>query len=142
MAEKTDNLVELIDTLVTQSTFSLDAVKGIEALRVSAAKSQYDLDTYQRMYREKSNEFDQLGTRYNDLIKRATDIEAREKATSALELKVAVAEARAAVYSEVVGKMFGNRILREQALVGHVVPTPQGYPSLHSTSDRKTVEEA
>jgi hypothetical protein len=97
-----DTLVQMIETLVQEKTFSLDALEAIKVLRDKAVKLQEELDATKRMLESINAAREVLSTEKTHLlmqldtwIKRESDLLARERNMFALEQRTAVAEAKA-----------------------------------------------
>lgn len=98
----TENLVQMIETLVQEKTFSLDALEAIKNLRDKAEKLQDELEKTQRTLADTQSRRSAL-TAENALLteelnvwkNRESAILSREKTMYALEQRTAVAEAQA-----------------------------------------------
>jgi hypothetical protein len=115
-----NELTNLIDTLVQQKTFSLEAVGLIKDLRDKAADLENKLKNSQvngeHQRRDIQNNEAAIRRQNDELAKwakREADIQAREAKMTELEKMVAVETTRATVYSVCMDKMLANRIVRE-----------------------------
>ena len=149
-----DELSKLIDQLVQQKTFSLDAVEQVNALREKAKEVEKNLTFAQSALESKRREILQLEHKVSsrdDVIQKWEDrekaLQAREAKMSALEQEVAVSTATARVWDEAMRRMLANRTLRET--VTSSVPVVRSYGSSsgevvehHNKTDTVTREEA
>lgn len=145
-----NDLTTMIENVVREKTFSLDAVQAIEEIRKKAAKLEADLETSRS---ETKNYGAQLSTAKAEIAEwsiRSSAIDARDKAVAEREKKItelektsAVAAAESSILRGVVDKVFANRTVRESILTDQPVAyTASGstYPSTHYQQKRDNIE--
>lgn len=114
-----DTLVQMIETLVQEKTFSLDALEAIKVLRDKAVKLQEELERKNKsldsalarvseLTVEKAAATEQLGV----WKKRETDLLARERIMYGLEQRTAVAEAKADAFLTSMKITFAPNLVR------------------------------
>lgn len=116
----TDELTKLIDNLVEQKTFGLDALGPIKDLRDRAAKQEAALkESSDRIGKlealgyQKDNKIKLLESDVRDWAQRQAEIENRERKVFELEKASAVAVAQSGVWSDAFHTIFKNTITRE-----------------------------
>lgn len=143
MVTKNDNLVQMIETLVQEKTFSLDALEAIKALRDKAeslqrtlAETQTNLAAQRDLSASLTAERDAIRAELNLWKARETELEKRERSIFALELKAAVAEAKAEAWQTSMKITFAPNLVRNsvQSYGGRSNPNG-GYDS---TNDNRT----
>lgn len=114
-----DTLVQMIETLVQEKTFSLDALEAIKVLRDKAIRLQEDLERKVKSLDEHSarnaallNEKDHLVTQLDTWIKRESALLNRERNMFALEQRTAVAEAKADAFLTSMKITFAPNLVR------------------------------
>lgn len=130
----TDELTKLIDTLVEQKTFGLDALGPIKDLRDKAARQETALNNannsileYRRDMAAKDAEISRLQSDINDWSQRQAEMENRERKVFDLEKASAVAVAKSEVWGDAFHSIFKNTIVRET--INRDVPLVRGYSS-------------
>lgn len=116
----TDELTKLIDNLVEQKTFGLDALGPIKDLRDKAATQESQLRASQREVQQNQNDLRardvqiaNLRAEVKDWTQRTAELENRERKVFDLEKASAVAMASSAVWSDAFHSIFKNTIVRE-----------------------------
>ena len=121
-----DTLVQMIETLVQEKTFSLDALEAIKVLRDKAVKLQEELDATKRTLAESraarealnaekttlNAEKTTLNEQLNGWTTRETELLNREKTMFALEQRTAVAEAKADAFLTSMKITFAPNLVR------------------------------
>lgn len=140
-------LTEMIDALVAEKTFSLDGVKAIEALRVSAEGLQKKLasaieqsDSYLKGREEMTALAASRAAEVASWQTREAAISKRELAMTELEKRSAVSDARAETVKECFGLVFRNAVVSETAMrnVPLVQPSPGGGSYVSSGNESET----
>jgi len=145
-------LIDLIDRMVVEKTFSLDALEVVKKLKEKAEKLESDLKSanaaatnWKQSLDARKAEVLQLQAEIAWWVKRENDLKSRELQITALEQKVAVAEARYWTQNETVSMFLKLPSVRRNITetIGHVVPPSGGltYPTVYQAQDRtETVE--
>lgn len=127
-----DELTKVIDKLVEQKTFGLDALGAIKDLRDKAAKQEENLKDAKREIDERrgaeiraSNEVKRLTFVVNDWTQRQAELENRERKVFDLEKASAVAVAESKVWDRAFSSIFKNTIVREQ--INRDIPVTRNY---------------
>jgi chromosome segregation ATPase len=117
--QKTDNLVQMIESLVQEQTFSLDAVEAIKALRDRAESVQQKLEETQQTLQKTRDQVTEVTAKAESLReelnawkKREAELATRERNIFALEMKAAVAEAKADAYQTSMKITFAPNLVR------------------------------
>lgn len=145
------DLTRMIDALVEQKTFSLDAVGSIKDLRDRAVGLETDLTEATGKIKLASAENQRLNgiisTRDEDLNKwraRETALMAREAKMTDLEKQVAVEMAKSGAIHSCFDKIFANRMVREsvtRSVPTVITPTYQGgMPQTTYNTENTNVE--
>lgn len=144
-------LTDIIDTIVSEKTFTAEGLRAIENIRGRAETLETQLtianghiQTLNKEAAEKGNEISRLKKRENDLLLREGAVAEREKKMTALEMSSAVAQAKSDVLDKVVSGMLANRQIRESIVSSVPVFEPYhgggGSWSTRSRSDDVTRE--
>lgn len=127
-----DDLTKLIDTLVQQKTFSLDAVGSIKELRDKAADLETKLKKAEEYGKRRDMELQQnaatIGARDLQVKRwetREKELSEREAKVTDLEKSTAVAQAESHVMRDVFHTIFRNTIVRETT--NRDVPVVRNY---------------
>lgn len=148
MVTKTDNLVQMIESLVQEQTFSLDAVEAIKALRDKAeslqqtlAETQTKLEARRDQIASMTAEKSSLSTELDSWTQRESELQKRERNIFALEMKAAVAEARADAWQTSMKITFAPNLVRNavQSFGGHSNQNG-GYNGTNESSTRTVVD--
>jgi len=152
MSDEAANPVLLaIDKAVEEKTFSLDALKAIQAIKEQAEKLGKDLKYAQSNLerskidteRERSAK-DRAEKTVQEWEKRESDLKARETKVTELEKQAAVAMAVSAAQLNMFGMVFANRTLRENIMETASKPVPNNtpgmYPTMMSESTNRTID--
>lgn len=122
MADMT-KLTDLLAEITTSSTFTAEALAKFQGaldkatvLEKSLADAISTRDAYKRQVDDKDHQLLVWSAQAEKLQKRETTVAAREAAITALEMKVAVAEAKESVRKEVFETIFRNTIVRRSTL--------------------------
>lgn len=150
MPVSSTELTNLIDKLVNEQTFSLQAVSAIKDLRDRAAQLEKDLESsrqaqtaQQEMLNKNGGAISAANAKIAEAEKREKDLLAREQKVTELEKKTAVAEAKHEAFMDAFKTVFRNVTIRENAhhsiSRGHM--HPNGYTQMTNDSDSVTREE-
>ena len=127
-----DELTKLIDSLVEQKTFGLDALGPIKDLRDRAAKQEALLRTSADEIRElktqgyqKDGQIARLANEVKDWTQRLAEIENRERKIFELEKASAVAVAQSDIWSNAFHSIFKNTVVRET--INRDIPLTRNY---------------
>lgn len=145
--EKYDELTKIIDTMVMEKTFSMEAVKAIQALRNKAEEIENtNKDLVERVQAaQKSAEIRRqtlkdLQADIDTWRARVDELTTREKAVTAIERDKATANARAETFKECFALVFRNMEVRRE-MIGTVPMNPSesgAYPSGQPTQETVT----
>lgn len=116
-------LVDAIDALVKERTFTADALEGVVALKARAAALEKQLtevvalreQTQQQLQRTTDRLNEQLGIE-NRIKAREDAVYTREQQMTKLERETAVAQAVSATWKEAVTLIFRNTQIRESMM--------------------------
>jgi len=144
-------LTDLIDRMVVEKTFSLDALEVVKELKNRAEllegqlKANRDLaENAKRREEEAKAENALLQMEIGVLKARETAVAEREKTVTAMEQRVAVAEAREKAGIEMAERFLKLPSVRRNVTesIGHVVPTgTPPYPSVYTATNSEQVVE-
>jgi len=139
----TKSAYDLINELVEQKTFSLDALDRVKTLRDQVGELEMKRDTLMGQNDTLQRENNRVKTIESSLSERERAVTEREKNITTLERETAVAKAESAVYRDVVTRMFANRIVREANTTSQYVASSQPGmgPLLMPNSSTVTREE-
>lgn len=154
MAGDTTELTDLVDRLVQERTFSLEAAGPIKDLRDKADALQKQVNSLRRELEEKKYEANRLEAKISGQKaeieawgKREADLRTREGRAADLEKALAVAEAKHQTVDLCFSRLFANRVVREH--VQDSIPVVRNYGGSggdcverHSTTHDSTREEA
>ncbi len=147
MAAKED-LLKSIETLVTEGTFTLEALEGIKDLKNKAEKLASELDKTKKdlASSEESNSrlsdvVSTLQKRNNELSARESAVEAREAQVTILEKVAAVAQAESAVWEKATRIVFAPNTTRE-TIVRNLAHSNSRYDPSTGRSDSSTANES
>ena len=142
MSEK---LTTLIDEIVHEKTFSLEAVNAVTNLRdtAEALESQVRILTKKNKTNEENAKIHEirvskLRNEVEDWKKREADLIVREMKILNLELGTAVSNAKAETYKECVSLIFRNETVRKEMFGSIPVSIDGGYPTVQSTNETIT----
>ena len=145
MTEDKD-LIKLIDELIHEKTFSLDAVEAVKNMRDIAQgleKRNKELKKDALTHLAKVNEYEDritvLRSKDEDWREREAKLIKHENKAEELRLSNAVSNAKAETYKECVSLIFRNETLRREMLGSIPVTDNTGYVMNHSTNE--TVSE-
>lgn len=146
-----DKLTKLIDEIIEQKTFSLDALDSIKKLRDKAQEQESALKFKDEMLDAKKTieltiraEMAVQATQLATWKTREDELKKRELTMTALEKSSAIADAKATSYIEFARLVFANRITREKVLHSTpvVIPTPGGsYTTVNTTTEDVSRED-
>jgi len=134
------DLTTLIEKLVEEKTFSLDAVAAIQTIRQKAVDLEKQLSqalTSADAYKDK---LDAITFEHSRLIARENSVIEREKKMVELEKAVAVSDAVRAAQKDMFDRMFANRVVRESNITSSYCASPTG-PVLMPNNSNITKEE-
>lgn len=140
MTDKSD-VVKMIDDLVAEKTFSLDATTAIQSLKKRAEADALDLMNVSIQLKNANKKIEDLLSDNSAMRQRETLVAEREKKAIDLEKTVACEIVRASTYKDMFDRMFANRIVRESNMVNQYVSTPNG-PVMMPNNSTVTKEEA
>lgn len=140
-----EKLTQLIDELVSEKTFNLDAVEGIQKLRERAeALETKSVSLEEKLEKEEGKSVkeivknDKLLQELSEWRSRESSLSEREKKITELEKAKAVAQAESATFEKCVGLVFRNTMLRKDAFGQVPVADNNGYTTAQSTSETTT----
>lgn len=144
-----NDLTRMIDGLVEQKTFGLDALDGVKALRDKASDLEKKLATATAALAEASKtngmQSDLIRKRdaeISEMREREAALRTRENNVATLEREAAVAKAVQVETREMMKLVFANRQIRESVMVSgsrsEAHPT-QGYTNTLPYSNTQTV---
>ena len=146
-----NKLSAAIDELVETRTFNLDALGAITGLRDRAVALDAQVETQKRAIEQRDGAYRELqatqAKAQRDLeawIAREADLKAREAKVRELELREAVATAKAQTLDGVFGTIFRNVTIREQTLksVPQQLQQPGGYSAQVMATETSSVERS
>ena len=155
--EKT--LLDMIQKMVENKTFSLEGLQAIAKLRENAVANETKLLEYEESIKRLKLENERFREVHRELTKNIEDwkvaeknketiMAVREKNVSNLETRTAVAEAKENTLQSVFQMLFKNTVVRESVQRSVVSEIPAqysgGYPTTHTRvgdSDTKTIEK-
>lgn len=154
MATEPSKVELLIEQMVQEKTFSLDALEAVKKLRDAAGiqsarlmQLEKDLETFNKVNAELKTANATLLSRVDTLTAREVAVASREATMTKLELERAVALAKAETFNHCFDKVFANRQIRESVTeVGNraIMNPNNSYPSSapENNSVTRTVEES
>lgn len=135
MMAREEELLNIIQKLVEEKTFSIEGVKAIEQLRRQLESNETELkgckdriNNYVIRSEEAAARELVLKRKTEEYEKREKDIEAKEKNHAHMDQKVAVAEVKAYTLENVMQLLFKNTIVREHVQRSVVSEIPPAYP--------------
>lgn len=152
-------LLDMIQKMVEDKTFSLEGLQAIAKLRENAVENQTKILRYEEIIKDIKLENERFREVHRELTKNIEDwkaaektketaMAAREKNVSSLETRTAVAEAKESTLQSVFQTLFKNTVVRESVQRSVVSEIPAqyagGYPTTHTRvgdSDTKTIEK-
>lgn len=148
MSDK-NQLLNLIDDLVKQQTFSLDAIKAIDTLRAKAQSQEDELkkaaDTNDRLHASMTDMYVEIDTLKNTIKRLSDDNEAlqKNKADADKAIFAAIKEkAVADAYRDAMMIVFKPAVMRDSIARTVAVPMPGStYPTMQNESETVTREE-
>lgn len=142
-------LTELINEIITQKTFSADALEGIQRLKAKAEslereleKVNSDFDMHKRAAAAIKESYEQLREENKALKTRCENIENRERAQNVNDVKLVCEKEKTGLVLQMFNTVFKNTVVREQIhksetmLAGNPPYPQQNQPS----SITKTME--
>ena len=140
-------LTILIDKLVTEKTFSLDALDAIKILRDKATAQDEFIAEMKQQAQQKHADFlavtkdrDRLFEAEATLAARAFKVSEREEKVTSLEKAAAVAEAKAAALGHCFDTVFRNTVFREMSNRAVANHSNGGYPTTMPETSTRTTE--
>lgn len=142
-------LTELINEIITQKTFSADALEGIQRLRAKAEslereleKVNSDFDMHKRAAAAIKEGYEQLREENTRLKTRCENIEARELAQNINDVKLICANEKQSLVLSMFNTVFKNTTVRESVLKNETMlsGTPPYPISNQPSSIQRTVE--
>ena len=140
-----DDLTKLIDQIVEDKTFSLEAVKIIEELRATAISLEEEVSQINKTYiaeqatsKELRKKNDLLTARVMKISDREKAVEAREAKITELEKAKAVAQAQASTYQSCMELVFRNTVVRREMLGSVPIIDSSGYHTQQTSSETTT----
>jgi hypothetical protein len=142
------SLNEVIDDLVASKTLSLDALEGLTKIRDNARALEAKVvsltkanECGEASFKLRTSEFNEVSSRLSEAQKREADIAAREKTHAKLELDKAVADAKAATWSECFHTIFKNVTVRDNVCGNVPVPGAGGQYPVNMPTSNTTIRE-
>jgi uncharacterized coiled-coil protein SlyX len=118
-----DKLSDLIDDMVREKTFSLDALDAVKGLRDRALVQDASIEKLTKTLADRDETIGKMRSQASELSAEITAFKARESSiaeregkTRDLELREAASTASAGAYREVFGTIFKNVTVRESAM--------------------------
>jgi chromosome segregation ATPase len=142
------SLNEVIDDLVASKTLSLDALEGLTKIRDNARALEAKVGSLTEAvasrdasFKTQSADLNAVSSRLSEAKQREADIAAREKTHAKLELDKAVADAKAATWSECFHTIFKNVTVRDSVCGNIPVPGAGGQYPVNMPTSNTTIRE-
>jgi predicted RNase H-like nuclease (RuvC/YqgF family) len=118
-----NTLADLIEQMVAEKTFGLDALASVQALKTKAIEQETKIKNLQILNEQRTEEIAGLRRRISsderkesERLEREQKVAEREKRVTEMEKNEAVAMAKASVLQDVFGTIFKNTTIRENNL--------------------------